>query len=119
MKGLGYHFVWFLFLWLTVSATFFLYLYSSQLKEQLEELKISVNKYEADINALLMENKKLDNAAEEYNKMNSFLTKENEVLKVNDAHHEKTDLEVFVVVIPKEGWRSWPRRSFFWYETNF
>ena len=22
----------------------------------------------------------------------------------NDAHHEKTDLKIFVVVIPKEGW---------------
>ena len=28
-----------------------------------------------------------------------------------DAHHEKTDLKVFVVVIP--------RPSFFWYDTDF
>ena len=27
-----------------------------------------------------------------------------DILTSNDAHHEKTDLEVFVVVIPKEGW---------------
>ncbi len=25
-------------------------------------------------------------------------------LKIFDEHHEKTDLKVFVVVIPKEGW---------------
>ena len=24
--------------------------------------------------------------------------------RTRDAHHEKTDLKVFVVVIPKEGW---------------
>ncbi len=34
-----------------------------------------------------------------------------------DAHHEKTDLKVFVIVIPKEGW--WPLPSFFWHDTNF
>ncbi len=27
-----------------------------------------------------------------------------ELAEVIDAHHEKTDLKVFVVVIPKEGW---------------
>ncbi len=32
------------------------------------------------------------------------------------ACHEKTDLRVFVVVMPKEGW---PRPSFFWYDTDF
>ncbi len=54
----------------------------------------------------------------------------------NDAHHEKTDLKVFVVVIPKEGWtrmaapilllvwhqkkdgRSHARPSFFWYDNH-
>ena len=34
----------------------------------------------------------------------------------NDACHKKTDLKVFVVVIPKEGW---PHPSFFWYDTDF
>ncbi len=24
--------------------------------------------------------------------------------RLNDARHEKTDLKIFVVVIPKEGW---------------
>ena len=33
---------------------------------------------------------------------------------VSDACHEKTDLEFFVVVIPKEGWH----QSFFWYDTD-
>ncbi len=61
----------------------------------------------------------------------------------NEVCHEKTDLKVFVVVIPKEGWarmaahdiidyileksvsyqkkdgRAWPRPSFFWYDTDF
>ena len=40
-----------------------------------------------------------------------------------DVHHEKTDLKVFVVVIPKKGWarhgRAWPCPSFFWYDTDF
>ena len=33
----------------------------------------------------------------------------------HDASHEKTDPKVFVVVIPKVGWRP----SFFWYDTDF
>ncbi len=38
------------------------------------------------------------------------------VTKVNkfDVLHEKIDLKVFVVVIPKEGWA-----RFFWYDTDF
>ncbi len=51
-----------------------------------------------------------------------------------DMHYEKTDLKVFVVVIPKDGWacavapilllrRAHPsfalRSSFFWYDTDF
>ncbi len=50
-----------------------------------------------------------------------------------DAHHEKTDLKVFVIVIPKEGlarwappilsypkkdWPAGPRQSFFGYDTD-
>ncbi len=31
--------------------------------------------------------------------------------RTNDARHEKTDLKVFVVVIPKEGWA--------WHDTDF
>ncbi len=34
----------------------------------------------------------------------------------DDTRHEKTDLKVFVVVIPKE---RWPRPSSFWYDTDF
>ena len=34
---------------------------------------------------------------------------------LKDVRHEKTDLKVFVVVIPKEGWA----RIFFWYDTDF
>ncbi len=47
---------------------------------------------------------------------------------INDARHEKTDLKVFVVVIPKEGWVlpvipkkdgcAWRRPSFFWYDND-
>ncbi len=33
-----------------------------------------------------------------------------------DVRHEKTDLKVFVVVIPKEGCA---RPSFFWYDNDF
>ncbi len=40
----------------------------------------------------------------------------NTFLLLLDTRHEKTDLKVFVVVIPKEGW---PRPSFFWYDTDF
>ena len=37
----------------------------------------------------------------------------------NDVHHEKTDLKVFVVVIPKEELAgSQPRQSFFGYDTE-
>ncbi len=35
-----------------------------------------------------------------------------------DSHHKKTDLKVFVVVKPKEGW-AWPRPYFFWYDADF
>ncbi len=37
----------------------------------------------------------------------------------NDAHHKKTDIKVFVVVIPKEGWARVAPPSFFWYDTDF
>ena len=33
-----------------------------------------------------------------------------------DVRHEKTDLKVFVVVIPKEGCA---RMAFFWFDTDF
>ncbi len=34
----------------------------------------------------------------------------------NDTRHEKTDIKVFVDVIPKEG--RWLRPSFFWYDND-
>ncbi len=38
----------------------------------------------------------------------------------NDARHKKTDLKVFVDVIPKEGLAGWgPRQSFFGYDTDY
>ncbi len=36
-----------------------------------------------------------------------------------DVCHEKTDLKVFVIVIPKEGWARVTVPTFFWYDTNF
>ncbi len=36
------------------------------------------------------------------------------------ACHKKTDLKVFVVVIPKKkDGHAWPHPSFFWYDTDF
>ncbi len=35
-------------------------------------------------------------------------------IRLDDARHEKTDLKVFVVVIPKEGWV-----YVAWYDTDF
>ena len=51
-------------------------------------------------------------------------------IRRDDARHEKTDLKVFVVVIPKEGWARLARENpsfgmtltfhnFFWYDTDF
>ncbi len=37
----------------------------------------------------------------------------------NDMHHEKTNLKVFVVVIPKKDGRACPCPSFFWHDNNF
>ncbi len=36
-----------------------------------------------------------------------------------NAHYEKTDLMVFVVVIPKKDGRAWLCPTFFWYDTDF
>ncbi len=35
------------------------------------------------------------------------------------ARHRKTDLKIFVVVIPREGLVGGPRQSFFWYDTDY
>ena len=35
----------------------------------------------------------------------------------SDVHHEETDLNAFVAVIPKEGLAGWGQ-SFFWYDTD-
>ncbi len=35
-----------------------------------------------------------------------------------DARYEKTDLKVFVIVIPKEGWACMAAPSFFWYDND-
>ncbi len=39
------------------------------------------------------------------------------MIPLYDACHEKTDLKVFIIVIPKEGW-AWPPPSFFWYDND-
>ncbi len=81
MRISRYRFVWFLLLWLTSALTFFLYLYFSQLKEELEELKVTVERFEAELNRLMIENIRLDNKTKECNKMNNILMKENQMFK--------------------------------------
>ncbi len=45
--------------------------------------------------------------------------KQNRSCRRIDAHHEKTDVKVFVLSYQKKDGRSWPRPSFFWYDTDF
>ena len=40
-------------------------------------------------------------------------------IRTFDECHEKTDLKVFVVVIPKEGWVLGCAHPSFWYDTDF
>ena len=38
---------------------------------------------------------------------------------LNELCHEKTDLQIFVAVIPQEGLADEAHQSFFWYDTDY